>query len=158
MRCKDYMYREKKSAKLDKVLDLLKNVHFSRRLSMLVTLLSSLSQAMILLLQSASFFIVHFIKRFKLISSGVSSLFLLVIEHFKLIRRFKPISSCQMLLKQTHYQFMSFEQTHYQVTSSVDEINHCLLIHIYYTHVAELFCSCLSRSIELVSFMSTTCM
>ncbi len=45
---------------------------------------------MISLLQSASFFLVHFVtvlfERFKLISSDVSSLFLLVIiEHFKLI-------------------------------------------------------------------------
>ncbi len=42
---------------------------------------------------------------------------------------------------------MLFKQTHYRVTSSVDEINHCLLIRACYTHVA-----------ELVSFVSTTCM
>ncbi len=77
-------------------------MHLSRRLSMLVTLLSSLNQAMISLLQSVSFlfvslsfysdvsnsFLLVIIKRFKLISSDVSSLFLLDI-----IKRFKLISS-----------------------------------------------------------------
>ncbi len=36
-RCKNYMYRRKKSAKLNKVLGSLKNARFSRRLSTLVT-------------------------------------------------------------------------------------------------------------------------
>ncbi len=37
LRCENYMYRRKKSAKLDKVLNSLKNTHFSSRLSTLVT-------------------------------------------------------------------------------------------------------------------------
>ncbi len=128
------MYRRKKSAKLDRILDSLKNARFSRRLSTLVTLLSSL-QSSNDLIASISFFLscsfhyrfiwafqAHFIEHFKLISSDVSSLFLLDIEHFKLsswhrafqayfIRRFKPISSCQMSLKQTHFKCRSSKLT-----------------------------------------------
>jgi len=40
---------------------------------------------------------------------------------------------------------VSFKQAHYRVTSSVDEINRCLLIRACYMHVA-----------ELVSFVPTT--
>ncbi len=103
-RCEDYMYRRKKSAKLNKVLDSLKNVRFSRRLSTLVTLFLSFSvkqwshcfnQLLSFLFISLSFYLsvsssfhqafqAHFIERFKLISLDVSSLFLLDIKCFKL--------------------------------------------------------------------------
>ena len=56
---------------------------------------------MISLLQSASFFLVRFVtvlfERFKLISSDVSSLFLLDIERFKLIS--SGVSSLFLLVK-----------------------------------------------------------
>ncbi len=98
-RCKNYMYRRKKSIKLDKVLNLLKNARFSRRLSTLVTLLflSSVkqwshyfNQLLSFLFVSLSFYLsvlssfhwafqAHFIRRFKSISSWH------IKEHFKLI-------------------------------------------------------------------------
>ncbi len=140
---------------------------------------------MISLLQSASFFLVHFViilfERFKLISSDVSSLFLLDIECFKLIRRFKSISSWHRAF-QAHqtfqaYFFLSYRrafQAHFikcfkLISSDVSSlflldiwhhwsrltIDSCLLhacsracfVRVYYTHV-----------VELVSFMFTTCM
>jgi len=109
---------------------------------------------MISLLQSASFFLVRFVivlfERFKLISSDVSSLFLLDIEHFKLIRRFKPISSCHI---EEHFKLISlsvsssFHQTfqvYFFLISDVIEAD-SLSIRAYYMHVA-----------ELVSFVPTT--
>ncbi len=110
-RCEDYMYREKKSAKLDRVLGSLQSARAEHARN--ITFFSQSSNDLI---ASISFFLscsfhrafqAHFIKRLKLISSGVSSLFLLDIERFKLIRRFKPISSYWMSLKQTHFWFES---------------------------------------------------
>jgi len=109
---------------------------------------------MISLLQSASFFLVHFVtvlfERFKLISSDVSSLFLLDIECFKLIRRFKPIFSChikerfKLISLSISSSFHQMFQAYFFLISDVIEAD-SLSIRAYYTHVA-----------ELVSFVSTT--
>ncbi len=161
-------------------------MRFSRRLSTLVTLpsLSSAKQWLHCFNQLLSFLFIslpfylsvsssfhrafqaRFIECFKLISSDVSSLFLLNIERFKLIS--SDVSSL-FLLVECHWSRLTsdsgllhrracsfhviiadslqvpFKQTHYRVTSSVNEVNRCCLIRACYMHVA-----------ELVSFVSTT--
>ncbi len=153
MRCKDYMYREKWSAKLNKVLASLKE-HVSQKKTehaCNITFLSQLSNDLIALISfflSCSFhwaFQAHFIKRFK------------------------SISSCRVSLKQTHFWFKSiaFNKACFVHVIQADSLSSDELsqwdqslssIRVYYTHVAKLFRSCLLHSIELVSFMFTTCM
>ncbi len=89
-------------------------MYLRRRLSTLVILLSSLSQAMISLLQSASFYLVRFIEHFKLISSDVSSLFILVECLWSRLTSGSSLSHSIELVS-----FKLFKQIHYQVTSSV---------------------------------------
>ncbi len=89
--CEDYMYREKRSAKLDRVLASLKE-HVSQKKTEHARNITFFSQSSNDLIASISFFL----------SCSFHWAFQ---AHF--IRRFKPISSYHMSLKQTHFWFRS---------------------------------------------------